>query len=287
MSRMETLRAHPYPAALIGAFILIAVGTFIVYRQSAVLPAAEPSAWGGSGTLFAPEATPTARPADTALPGLGGRDVPLYHYRPPASSEEESSFDFDTFIASLSASTAAEETDTSATSNPAFSYSFIPTGLISTTTPTRQRSPLEETLYRYGNEVGAYIQTYEGTHRSNSTIITNHIEDRADAAKAAAVRAIGADIRALGMSLEAVDGVPEIFATAHNALADSYIETGLKLSAMADANGDQAFIAAINTYSAAVDSFIKNYVAVATLFSVNNVRFGPGDAGSVFTFSGQ
>lgn len=287
MSRMETLRAHPYPAALLGAFILVAFGTFIIYRQSATLPDTAPSAWGGSGTLFAPEITPVTAPGDTPLPGLGGRDVPLYQYKPSAPESETSDFDFDAFVAALSTPDDAEPVDEGGGEGTGPVYSFIPSGLISTTDTGPRRSPVQEAIYRYGNRVGEYIETYESGHRNNAVILKNQIEDRGSIEKAAAVRALGSDLRALGQSLKRVEDVPEVFTYAHGALADSYIEAGQKLSAVPDAEGDQAFIAAINAYNAAADSFITNYVAISTLFSVNGIRFGPSDAGRVFMFSGQ
>jgi hypothetical protein len=285
---MDSIRAHPYRAALVAAVILILVGALIVYRRSDAPTTASSSAWGSTGSLFDPQATPNASAPEQSDANRGARDVPLYQYRPPAFEEDsEGAFDFDAFVAALSRPDSAGEPASGGTESAASTYSFIPTGLISTDAPSTQRSQVEELIYQYGNEVGEYIELYESTHRNNAAILKNQIEDRGNAEKAAAVRSIGADLRALGTSIERIETVPDIFSHAQGALADSYIEAGGKLAAVADANGDQAFIAAINSYNAAAESLIKNYVAMATLFSVNNIRFKPADAGRVFMFSGQ
>lgn len=293
---MEWVRSNPYRAALVGAFLLVALGGFIVFRRGPAAPSNDPLAWGGASL-------PVIDPANPQNPVLqeprgsttsGGRDVPITTYGPSqqagSDSSDDQGFDFDTFLAQLTQPT-NNSTDTSVETGTKLQYSFIPQGFISTSTQGKVYSAAQQALFNYGNEVGGYIQSHEDRHRNDSIALKNQAEDRTDPAKGAAVKAIGADLKALGASLHGfvdVDDnrVPEVMRHAHQALADSYIEIGAKLQAIPDAEGDQAFIAAIYAYNAAADTFMTNYLAMATLFAVNGITFSENDAGNVFSFSG-
>lgn len=288
---MAWLYDHPYRSALVGAGLLLAIGMFIVERKMAAPVSDSATAWGGANIQVLDPSKPQGVTSDASSRDTvqtGGRDVPITSYQRPTESTAGTSddFDFESFIAQLSQP--ASQGDTPETTGTPAAYSFIPTGLISTTTPGKNYSPAQQALYAYGNELGSLIQSYEDRHRNDTVVLKNQIEDRSSAVKAAAVQSIGNDLQGLGRSIKGLDEeqVPQVMRTAHAALGDSYIEMGAKLAAIPEAESDQAFIAAINTYNTAADLYTTNFLAVATLLSVNGVRYADSEAGSVFTFSG-
>ena len=118
-------------------------------------------------------------------------------------------------------------------------------------------------------------------------MLTDQLNDRQNPQKAQAVRDIGTALQAAGKTLQGIEAVPSIVSSAHTALAESYIEAGIKLSRVPDAQSDQDFITAIQDYNTAAERLGRNYVALANVFSGAGVRFAPQDPGSVFNFSGN
>jgi hypothetical protein len=82
-----------------------------------------------------------------------------------------------------------------------------------------------------------------------------------------------------------METVPPAITSAHNKLAQSYIEIGKNLSLIPGAERDSDFIAAIQVYNASADTFTRNYIQIASLFGAHGVTFTSGDSGRVFTFS--
>ena len=219
---------------------------------------------------------------------------PPYTYTPSPSSGvtldasgEVDSFDFDAFVAMLSGQgqTNAGERQVGDTTSATSAYSFLPSGLVSTATPEKSRSDIEQKLYDYGNEVGSYIQSFEEQNAGMTQALKNQVEDRNEPAKAAAVVAVANALRGVGESLTGMDSVPSQMTSPHSRLAKSYIEIGNKLAEVPKAQGDSDFIKAIEAYNAAADVFVKNYVAVAELFGAYGIAFTMSDAGAVFTFT--
>ena len=193
-------------------------------------------------------------------------------------------FDMGAFLALLSQPT-PKSTDGGTAGGTAEAYSFIPRGLISTSTLVAKRTALQDELFQYGNDAGGYIQSYEDTHRSISQILTDEIADRYNAQKVANVKAIGDALIEVGKNLQEMEGVPTIAVKANAALATSYIEIGTKLKLVADAKTDKELLSAVQTYNTAADTFTGRYIGLAQLFSGAGVLFAPGDTGSVFTFT--
>lgn len=297
---MQWLRTHPYASALLAAGILLVMGAVVVQRQSANPVFSQPSAWGGTNlsllnpTSYGPNQNTQNEPSIMQQVQSG----PPYTYIPPlnapqsgASGEHtaeqdvlaDDSFDLDAFIAMLSSAGGGQKTTASASATT--SYSFIPSGLMSTTTAETKRTSTQQTLYDYGNEVGSYIQSNEEQNPGVAQILKNQVEDRADAGKAAAVGAIARGLRDVGESLEAIEDVPSQMASVHKALAKSYGAVGTNLSLIPKAQSDSEFIAVIEKYNASADVFVKNYIAFAELLGAYGVIFADSDAGSVFTFT--
>lgn len=291
---MEWIRSHPYASA-IGAAVLLLAGMFLVVRTSTTPAARTVETFGSARGAFGPFYGPAQQTSpnsedDIAQNVLSG---PPYTYIPPsiptttgANTGATDPLDFKTFIRTLSQDTAPTSGTSSDHSSPADTYLWLPRDLMSTTTTQRPtRSPSLQAVYEYGNEVGAYVQSFDDQHPTAVNILKDQAEDRADPQKVAAVEALARAMREVGRSLLAMDAVPAGMASAHEALAQSYIAIGTDLALVTKAQADPDFIRAMETYNGSVDTFIKNYVALATLFGAYGVNFGAGDAGSVFTFT--
>ena len=307
---MEWVRLHPYAATLAGSCILVIVGAIFVLSRTASPAPSGISAWSGNpGTLGTPStgSNPTAGDSAQAITppaaATGTYDTAILPYTratPAANSSgtigapaASSSFDFDTLMAEIaaysgkpriSASTTAAASDGSNDINP---WSFVSTGLIATTSPRAGRTPAQQALYLYGNNVGSYIEGYDAAHSNQTQVLTDSYNDRQNPTKEKGVERIGHDLETIGTGIAETTGIPASAALANTALSNSYTEIGADLIAVAqsEALADSALVAAIQKYDAAVNTFNKNYIALSVLFSTNGVTFGPGDPGSVFSFT--
>ena len=290
---MQWLRTHPYSSALGAAALLVLIGAYVVVSRAIQPIGTGPTAWGGEAV---PLLNPTSygpiqnsRQGDDVMRQV--QDGPPYTYIAPsfstsASSDEGSSYDFDAFIAKLTKESAPKgQADTNGDDAFLSAYAFIPRGLISTTTVRSTRTPLQQDLYNYGNDIGSTIESFEQQHSNTVQILKVQVEDRASLEKAAAVVKIGRDLEELGKMLSAMEPVPSAMASSHNALAQSYIEIGTNLALVPGAERDSDFIGAIQTYNASADTFVKNYVQLVSLFGAHGVTFAAIDAGRVFMFS--
>lgn len=282
---MDEIRLHPYIVTAAVVAIVVGVGTLIV-AERASKPVGGSSGWNGDNALPLNPIVSNNAAAQTLrdfTPQLGTTSAPFI----PLGAGGESGnytdgFDMAAFIRSLSQplqSTSVEtNTDVSA------SYSFIPQGLISTSTGAR-RTKEQQALYDYGNEAGSYIETYQDTHQNAPQVMKAQFEDRQNAEKAQALRDIGTALTQVGLALDHIEEVPGSVASANTLLAKSYKEVGAKLSQIPDAQRDEDLAKAIQTYNAAADDLTKHYVSLALLLSLSGVTFELQDPGSVFTFT--
>ncbi len=285
---MEWLRLHPYTVALIGSALVVFIGAYFVAQRVAVAPDSSVSRnWGNvGGTLSDPIANalaPTTNTQQNLYTQV--RSGPPYVWSGTQNTQDTpaDTFDFDAFVASLTkppANTGA----TVQTDAGVDAYSFIPGGMISTSTPQKPRTPDQVALHEYGNEAGGNIQFFEETHASMPQTLKDQFEDRGNPAKNAALIDLGNALAHVGQQLSDIEA-PGAVATANKNLAESYKEIGGKLALIPNAQGDLQLITAMRTYDDAVDKFVKNYVALATLLSVSGVTFSADEPGSVFTFS--
>lgn len=291
---MEWSRMHPYTLTITGAILVLAAGGYIVWNNVPVAPSnAGLTAWSGNGAAFSPgtygaDATgPNADRQSLMQQVQGG--APYTYTLPvlPAANPldtPDSSFDFNAFIALLS-NNSGTDGPAAPTESAGNAYAYIPTGLISSDAHTTTLTPSQQALYDYGNEAGSFIQSFESQHSDSPRILKDQAEDRSNAVKATALKTLGQDLAMVGDSLLAIENVPQEAAAVHKALAQSYVEIGGKLAAIAQTRSDADFIAAVGAYDASVNVFVKNYVALAQLFGAYGVTFAGEDPGSVFTFS--
>jgi hypothetical protein len=289
---MDKLRSHPYLFA-VGAIAAVAIiGALVVGRGAhAPLSAQAPQAWGGAGALLNPSYEAQQSTSQQTLPQV--QNQPPYAYTLPALSpqtqqtdqtDSSGSFDFNAFIATLTAGSAQQTSGAQSGSGISDAYSFIPQGLVSTSA-AQKRTKLQQSLYEYGNTAGSLIASFEQNHPNSSQVLTDQVQDRGSAEKAAAVETLGTDLSSLGDQLLGIEGVPSTVTDANAALAASYHDIGAKLALVPQAQGDAAFLAAVNAYNDAVGVFVQHYVALSQLFVSYGVAFSPGDGGSVFTFT--
>mgnify|MGYP001564547695 CR=1 FL=1 len=292
---MQWLRSHIYVAALVGTVILIVGGALIVGRKSAVEPSASSSlrAWGGVGANLS---DPTTRSSDQAIAPENSlytevRGGPPFYYAPSTAqipqtqAEGATDFDLQELLATLTHS--PKNPPTKAESLTMDAYLFIPSGLLSMSPDVDQseRTEAQQKLYDYGNDVAGNIQSYEDLYRNAPQIMKNQFEDRQDSEKSAALLNLAGGLAGVGSALLAKEEVPSQILIAHEKLARSYKEMGEKLSRIPAAKSDQALLDAILAYNVAAETYTKNYVAFATLFSAYGVKFKSGDPGSIFTFT--
>jgi hypothetical protein len=289
---MEWLQHHLYTAVCTLIGVIVVGGAIIVVRHSPATPNSALIAWGGSGaTLLNPSSYAPGNPVLEATGASLGGENPSISYIPPSANpgdEAPDASDLDALIAILStAGTGAGSTvPASISGGTSLAYSFIPSGLISTSSPTRSRTAAQQALYDYGNEVGGDILSYDDAHMGDAITLTDQGQDRQNPQKAQAVRDVGAALSAFGRKLASMEGVPASVASLHADLAAGYKDMGAKLALIPDAQRDEDFIKAVIAYNASVETFTKQFVALATFFSLSGVKFGQGDGGSAFTFSG-
>jgi hypothetical protein len=287
---MQELRMHPFVAAAIGASLLLLSIALIVVLRTAPPRGGLLTVWGSMPISSSnPNATYAPDYDTNTLPvsALGTTTPPFIALDPSISNSDTAQDDIAALIAQLSGSVQTKGTASSSSdaSDLNLAYAFIPRGLISTTTPTKARTPAQAALYEYGNDAGSFIQTYDDTHKNAAQTLKDQLEDRRDPQKAQALRDLAMALGHVGDSIAGIDDVPAVAKTMNDALAKSYQDMATKLVAVPDAERDADFIAAIQAYDTAVETFTKRYVALATLFSTSGVTFEPQDGGSVFTFS--
>ncbi|OGG52953.1 hypothetical protein A3C20_03740 [Candidatus Kaiserbacteria bacterium RIFCSPHIGHO2_02_FULL_55_25] len=290
---MEWAHEHPYLSALIAAGAFLVFGVLVVGYRAAQPQGGSLQVWGGGpNALLNPTSYEPGATVGIQTDIIGGGNAPVFSVLRPqqqieAQNEAGGGFDISLFIAGLSQpSTDTATTPVSSQPDLSLAYSFIPSGLVATTTPGPKRGVLQESLYQYGNDVGSYISTYESASVNTGQVLTDQVHDRRNAQKAQAVRNIGTALQTAGKNLQGIEAVPSIVSSAHVALAESYIEAGISLSKVPDAQSDGDFIAAIQDYNTAAEQLGRNYVALANVFAGTGVRFSPQDPGSVFIFSG-
>lgn len=279
---MHYLVAHLY-LTLLGALLLVAVGSAAVYERT-LAPSGGTASWNAPFSLDNPLYS-VDQPNDVR------GSAPYTYAQPPlpvlsimpvskGATTPQTNVSFNTVFSNIVRP--AQQTGV----NTNDLYQYIPSGLISTQ-EARPKTATQQAFVVYGNMVGAFIGSFQSTHTDSVDILRAHADSRTDAAKAARVRALGNDFTALGNSLLSVESVPSSISEKHRALGNSYIALGKNLAAVADSSTDEQFLAAIGSYNSAVDSFTRNFVAIADYFVAAEVSFGPSDTGNVFTFTPQ
>jgi len=289
--RLRSVPAHPTLVVIAGACLLV-IAIVALLQRPASIAQGEPQAWGGTQAIALDPTEYANTPASTSVSNASSLSnttaQPTYiaPTTPSGGASTASTDDLAAILAELSTPVSVSASTTASSGGVAEAYSYIPQGLISTTSLSGpKRTDLQQQLYDYGNDAGGYIQSYDNSHRAVVQTLTDEIADRYNDEKDQAVRDVGDALIAVGTHLESIDPVPSVAASDNAALAKSYEDIGAKLKAVPDAKTDQQLLSAVEAYDTAADSFTKRYVALAQLFSGAGVQFGSADPGSVFTFT--
>jgi hypothetical protein len=291
-------RTHVLRTAIIGAIALVGIGFLVVNSRTPTAPHGSSTNWVGLGTLIDsatadPQAPTPTRPDEQSLFSEVTKGAPFV-YIPPAGGPAQSvasntdEFSIEDVLAALSPQSKTAWTPaTTPEGEPSLmeAYAFVPQGLFSTTTEGQARTDAQQRLFDYGNELGSLVQAYETMHQNTPQIATDHLADRANPEKVAALKQVGDDIILLGKRIKAMEEVPTSAAQAHASLAAGYQEVGAALKIVADARSDEQLLDAVKAYNATMDELTPRYIAMVTLFSMRNVSFTASDPGSVFSFS--
>lgn len=296
---MDWFRTHPYALLTAIAAVLFLAGAYVVKERLSVPP--DPSqtvAWGGFNDFLYPSLNTgnEARLTEQGLPDLY-RDVqsgPPFWYSPSATgdsgdAQSSSSFDIEAFIAMLSegSSNTGDAGETSGTEALFDAYSFIPRGLVATSAPAKVLTESQQALHTYGNEAGSFIQVFEDRNQDMARVLKDQFEDPQDSPKRSALIGLAASLAGVGDALLSIESIPGEARSANTRLAGSYRDMGEKLARIPDAGtDDEERISAMLIYNAAAEEYVKNYVALVTLFSLAEVTFRADEPGSVFMFSG-
>ncbi|KKW17190.1 MAG: hypothetical protein UY57_C0023G0004 [Candidatus Kaiserbacteria bacterium GW2011_GWB1_50_17] len=295
---MQWFREHPYASAITAVSVVLFLGAYLVKERATVSPISSTTiAWGGTGNGFWYPTLGEGIPADSTLgKSLADlyqqmRSTPSFSYIPYApadtSGDMEDNFDLSTLLNQLSNGESVGSGNDATEDDPAFAdaYSFIPRGLIATSVPESKQTPTQQALYQYGNDAGFYIKLFEERNLSMERILKDQFEDPRDPQKNSMLLALAEGMTEIGFSLEKLNKIPSMATSANTRLSDSYKKMGEKLALIPSAERDEERIAAILAYNAVVEEYVKSYVALATLFSIAEVKFGSTDPGSIFTFT--
>ena len=294
-SKPGWIHAHPYLAAAIGIVGLLLFSGVLFLQRTDVNPADSSGAWGGAGGLFFANLRAQApyRPSaeDITYVQSAGHAVPFIPLpKKPQDTQQEGGEEEPDDIAALlalltkppssSGGVGVEETSDA--------FAFIPQGLISTKTSNESRTVVvgqESSLHEYGNQIGTYIKDFEDTHRSGAQILKDHVEDRTNPQKIAALERLAFDMQEFGRSLVEMDYVPSAASGMHKAYANAYRAIGFALEDVAKTTTDEAFVDTIATYNASVEELTKRFLMLVALFGANNITFSSSDPRSVFMFN--
>jgi len=116
-------------------------------------------------------------------------------------------------------------------------------------------------------------------------ILRDQAEDRDDPLKVAALKRLASDFVRLGEEIATMDSIPPPAAGIHAQLSAAYKDAGAKLSLIADAKSDEAFLLAVNTYNTSSETLTKRLIGLVELFQARSVTFSSTDSGGIFTFS--
>lgn len=267
-----------------GGFALLVIASTVLFAMLRPGPTGTTSTWEAASGLFpVGESESLQRTNETTYAGQGVELNGVVPLPTPATGSEVSFDDLKDLLSSLIKPAAP-----SASSNEIFtpsSYSFIPQGIIATSVE-RPRTPEQQVLHEYGNSLGLTLTAFADLHANMVTVLRDQAEDRANAAKSAAMKRLAEDFTRLGEDIATIEAPAESL-TVHTNLANAYKDVGAKMKLIVDAQGDDAFLAAINTYNTSSETLSARLIAMIDLFQARGVTFSPTDAGSIFTFSAE
>jgi hypothetical protein len=277
-------------ASLLSAGFLLIFGGIIVAERTSVAPIEyQPGTWSGAGGI---SVTPVASgyEDETGLQPLPRPNVPHKYVSPfgarpqPPSTAGQEEQGIDDILSVLTKPPKGGDTSTSSAPEIAEAYSFIPTGLFSITETTQQETEEQTALRRYGNDIGSIIQSFELEHPDQATVLKNHMEDKNNPAKIAAMKELAAGFTNIAQLMANTTPIPDMMRAPATALAKAYLDLGKYLSVVPDSRGDDELYDAILAYNGSAERFVATFVNFALLFQASGVRFAQEESGSVFMF---
>jgi hypothetical protein len=284
---------HLYLSVTIAVCGLLVLGTALVVQRTDVSAANSSGAWGGAGGMFfgsIKNAMPGGPTAEDVVRLQSPQDsyaaIPIYT---PSSQDPEKPSgieDITSLLAELVQQIPVTASSQADISNPD-AFSFIPQGLVSTepTTVTKKRTPEQDKLYSYGNEVGTYVKGFEDNHYGSAQILKDHVEDRTNPDKIRGLKILGADMQQLGVDLGNITNVPESAANAHRVYGNAYYAAGANLLLIAETTTDEEFVNAITKYNVIVEKLSSQFQLLVAIFGMNEVTFSSSDPGNIFMFN--
>jgi hypothetical protein len=290
--RTRLWQSHPIAIALTVAVIFFLIGGLVVFRRSGSAPIDDVGSWGPSSiTLQDPQTAPRGNESNATsypipLATAENTDTTL-RFRPagastsPKSTTSGADAGFANFLAGIFTSSAPASSET-ALDTGISAYFYLPQGLAQLR-QEQPKTPEQAALHAYGNAAGSLALGFEASYPAMLESFSAFIDDHESEAQRAALRSIAKRFTDFSAVLQAVDA-PTAAQSAHSAFAQSYATLGESLAAIADAEGDEAFIDAINAYNAAAELSTARFLDISTLFSVAGVTFQNYEGGSAFVF---
>lgn len=290
---MDWFRTHPYTFFVAIAALLLIVGVFAFKGEPQDSSNPSTIAWGGLGGGFLYPNSPTRSGDNTISSSTIYTEIqssPPFSYTPYSPSntanQTEDGFNMDAFLDFLRTDTKSDSSTSFQSSFNWEDYSFLPTGPISLGNSTKERTPIQEALHEYGNEAGAFVQSFENANRDMAEVVQKQADKPKDPTAISNLIKLADALSGVGNSLEKIENVPSEAVSANTSLAASYKNMGIKLALVPKAETDEERISSMLAYNAAAEEFVRRYVAMVTLFSVSEVTFTSDEPGSVFTFTG-
>jgi len=292
---IDTLRKHSFLFTAIGGAILLLVLVGALFFFS---PPQETHTGLEKTSVFMVPSPPWAdltpqalSPQESALitPGAGaleGDYLPLPQYSAAQTAQSDAEADA---IAELLAPQGQTQIPKTSTFDFSSLYAFLPTGLFRTeNADTDEKTPEQEALYAYGNEVGVFMRTYGRSSAPKQVRALEVLfENRTDPGAAEGVRAIAHALGDVGRGMSAVSTIPESVRYAHSALAKSYsaLEEHLLAVSGAASGTDADLIDAIIEYNSRADAHAKAFQQMSAVFRSYSVSFRSSEPGGVFMFT--
>jgi hypothetical protein len=181
--------------------------------------------------------------------------------------------------------------------------------------PADTRTAEQKLLHDYGNTLGSIIRDFETAHTEVVQTLKTFFDSRTDTSKAAGIPKVAdayAQLKAassattqpvsataaaanlqiaandyvqLSTAIAGLNNIPPQAEILNAKLAKGYADVAEGFSRLTKSENDAQLLEAINTYNATAEEFIRNYVALVTLFSAYGVKFSSSDPGAIFSFS--
>ena len=292
---MSWIRAHPYASIFALAGLALVSVVAIAFPRIDSLTQDPRSI--SSGPIFPTSNvvsnTPdTSATIETTLPRYDGSgDVAgtaptsPTDANPAGSPQTGADIALTAFLNSLSAPGTGSAPDTSAGDALLREINALipPAVTVAATARTEARTPEQEALFRFGNEAGLAILSFENANTDMAERLKTWFDNRKNDSSKASVVAIADDMATAGATLAALSDVPTAARSANQDLAKSLQTAAQGLKAVVAASGDSSIADAMKTYNASADEFTRSYLVLADLFTLNQIVFGAQDTGSAFS----